>query len=275
MSASAAASSSSPRAPARWSCRAARRRLAIWYVMTTDRIKIPCRMITNSRGTSVSICSTTSPRDKIPHRIAAKMIPIGLFWPKNATAIPVKPKLGDVVLTQVARDGQDLLHPHQPRERARDEEQAQLGRAHRDPARAGRALGRTHRAGRVPQPGPTDEEPDHDRRRHGQDEQPGQVRARADPEELAHVADQRGLGELVGAQVHVLPGGSVRELQREVDRPRQEAHRDAVHHDGHDDLVGPGLHLEDAGDGRPDHAAEHGRDQDHDHVHGTRAGSRT
>ncbi len=40
---------------------------------------MPCRMMMNSRGTSLSICSATSPRDRIPHRIAAKMIPIGLF----------------------------------------------------------------------------------------------------------------------------------------------------------------------------------------------------
>jgi len=59
--------------------------------MTTDRIRMPWRMMMNSRGTSVSIWSATSPRDRMPHRIAAKMMAIGLFCPRNATAIPVKP----------------------------------------------------------------------------------------------------------------------------------------------------------------------------------------
>ena len=48
-------------------------------------------MITNSRGTSVWICRAVSPRDRTPHKMAAKTIPIGLFCPRNATAIPVNP----------------------------------------------------------------------------------------------------------------------------------------------------------------------------------------
>ena len=36
--------------------------------MTTDMMKMPCRMIMNSRGTSVSICSAVSPRDSTPQR---------------------------------------------------------------------------------------------------------------------------------------------------------------------------------------------------------------
>ena len=45
----------------------------------------------NSRGSSVSIWIAVSPRASAPQRIAAKMMPIGLFCPRNATAIPVKP----------------------------------------------------------------------------------------------------------------------------------------------------------------------------------------
>ena len=48
-------------------------------------------MITNSRGTSVSIWSAVSPLERSAHSIAANTIPIGLFCPRNATAIPVKP----------------------------------------------------------------------------------------------------------------------------------------------------------------------------------------
>ena len=56
-------------------------------------IKIPCRMITNSRGMSVSIGRIDSPRDNEAQKIAANTMPIGLFWPRNATAIPVNPSV--------------------------------------------------------------------------------------------------------------------------------------------------------------------------------------
>ena len=87
-SSGAAVSRSPTSSPARCSSRRASRRFATWYTTTTQKIGIPCRMITNSRGTSVSICNAVSPRERIAQRIAANTIPIGLFWPRNATAIP-------------------------------------------------------------------------------------------------------------------------------------------------------------------------------------------
>ncbi len=68
--------------------------------------------------------------------------------------------------------------------------------------------------------------------------QPREVDARTDPEEVAEVGDQRVVGERVGAQVHVeLPLPASVYSERAVDRPRHEAHRDAVQHDRRDDLV--------------------------------------
>ena len=89
--------------------------------------------------------------------------------------------------------------------------------------------------------------------------------ARRRTEVVPDVTDEPLVRELVGPQVDVLSRRRVRELEGEVDRPRQEADRDEVHHDRGHDLVSTPLHLQDPRDRGPDHPAEHRRDQDHDH----------
>jgi hypothetical protein len=170
---------------------------------------------------------------------------------------PDEPQEHDVVLWQVPPIGQDLLHPDQPGERSRDQEQPHLRPSDRDPAGLRRS-GRGADGPRLePQPRPPDHEPDDDRRRDRQEEQPRQVGPGRDAEVLPDVADESPFGELIGAQVDVLTRRRVRELQREVDGPRHEADGDLVHHDRGHDLVGARLHLQDGRDGGPHHASEH------------------
>ena len=268
-----AESSSSPASPARCNCRAARRRFAIWYVMTTDRIRMPCRMMMNSRGTSLWICSATSPRDRIPHRIAAKTMPIGLFCPRNATAIPVNPSAHDVVLRQVPAVGEDLLHPDQPGQGARDQEQlaAASRRSRRRPPSPSRGTNRrlaprsrAASAGsgtRRRSPAPIARKSSHDRCAPG-------VMSKYCP--MSPTSPCSG-NSFVRRSTNA-PSGRVVEVEREVDRPGDEADGDPVHHDRRDDLVRAGLHLQDAGDRRPDHPAEHRRQQRERHQ--DRAGQR-
>ena len=106
---------------------------------------MPCRMMMNSRGTSVSSCSAISPRDRTPHRIAAKMIPIGLFCPRKATRDPGEPEADVVVRTGGTRGRPRSAASRPARQRARDQEQPDLDRADRDPAGLRRSGRGAHR----------------------------------------------------------------------------------------------------------------------------------
>ena len=134
------------------------------------------------------------------------MIPIGLFWPRNATAIPVNPSIRHVVRAEVPGRRQDLLHPDEPGERTRDQEQADLRRPDRDAARAGGAVRGAHRARLVAQARPTEQEPDDTARRDRQEEQPGEMRPGADRRTRVPRSPTSALSrEDVRSEVDVLP----------------------------------------------------------------------
>ena len=185
LSSGASESSSSPAMPARWNWRAARRRLAIWYVITTVRISRPCRMMMNSRGTWLEICSATSPRDRIAPQDRGEDDADRVVLAEERDGDPREPETDDVVQGQVAAVGQDQLHPDQAGQRPRDQEQAQLRRADRHPAGLGRSRRRADRPGLVAQTRPPDQEPDDDRGRDREEQQPRQVRPRRDAEHRA------------------------------------------------------------------------------------------
>jgi hypothetical protein len=84
-----------------------------------------------------------------------------------------------------------------------------------------------------------DQEPDDDRGRDREEQQPRQVRPRRDAELRTHIAEPGPGRELVGPQVDVLPRRRVRELEGTLSAHADEADRDAVQHDRGHDLVGP------------------------------------
>ncbi len=179
--------------------------------------------------------------------------------------MPVKPMPASYPAGRKPWSAKSCWMPDEPGERARQEEQLDLHRADRDAGCASRSRRGSDRTGLVPQSHTTQDEP-HDRGgddRHRQN--PRQPRARSDAEQVPEVRDHRRVGERVGAQVHVESATDVLVPQRATDHPGHEARRDAVHHDRRHDLVGPGLHLEDRRDGRPDHAAEDAEDEHREH----------
>ncbi len=68
----------------------------------------------NSRGTSVSIWTAVSPRASTPHRMAAATMPAGLFCPRNATAMPVKPRATSYPIGRYPRSPRSCCIPTSP-----------------------------------------------------------------------------------------------------------------------------------------------------------------
>src|SRR5829696_2094276 len=83
-----------------------------------------------------------------------------------------EPEKDDVILGKRPAGGQELLHPHQPRPPARDEEEPDLDRPDRDPTGLRRSRRGAHGASLVPQPCPTNQEPHDDRGADRQEEEP-------------------------------------------------------------------------------------------------------
>ena len=144
--------------------------------------------MTNSRGRPASSCTAVSPRDSTDQTIAAKMIPIGLFRARNATAMPLNPEQRLVVLHERPSFHQQLLHPDQAGEGAADEEDLDLDRADPDPARLCGARRGADGAGLVPEAHPAEEEPDPERCEDREREQPRELGGVLDPEERSRGA---------------------------------------------------------------------------------------
>ena len=75
---------------------------ASWYVTTTDMIKIPCRMITNSRGTSVCNLQGGFPSRQDPHSRRREHDPDGVVLSEERDADPDEPEPSLVVCRQAA-----------------------------------------------------------------------------------------------------------------------------------------------------------------------------
>ena len=120
--------------PSRASWRRAAQRLATWYTITT--VMMNALQDDHELPWHLRIWSADSPRDRTPQKIAANTMPIGLFCPRNATAMPV-----NRAATRSSAPGalvdEQLLHADEAGERARDEEELQLHPADRDAAGLG------------------------------------------------------------------------------------------------------------------------------------------
>ena len=196
---------------------------------------------------------------------AERPIPIALFRPSSATAIPTK-AIWDEIRTSFVLirycPADDVDRAREAGERARDRHREEVVARDRDAAVAGRLGVEADRPHLVAERRPVERDPvDDERGERDEEADVERLQERVAPEDR----QLRLLEDVVRDRDERLR--VVLERAAEPEEEDADPDRDPVEHDRRDHLVRPDGRLEEAGDPGPDRADEHARDDGDEDVH--------